>query len=233
MFPLHSFGTLRNENPRLLVRTLAQVLLPATTATARLIRAAERDVVTSWTAARTLQAGSATRHSWDYKNPQGVQFMTTSARNTADQGTHGNQLAATLDDYLVEAPHAGDNVEDHWRLGLLRIGRHGFEAKCFHGEGCVRAFCAGEYFALEGHPEIDTHPPAEREFIIVQLEVAARNNLPKDLNVHAEQLFAGWQHLRNELLPTEQNTDDGGNNGLMQVRFTTVRASLPWPPCLR
>ncbi|MDQ2820525.1 MAG: type VI secretion system tip protein VgrG [Pseudomonadota bacterium] len=149
----------------------------------------QRDTITSWTAARALQPGSATRHSWDYKNPQGGAFMTASARAMCDQGANGNELAASLDDYQVEMPHAANDVDDHWRLGQLRVGRHEFLSKCFHGEGSVRDLCAGEYFTLQGHPEIDSHPIDERAFVITALRIDMRNNLPADLDMRAERLF--------------------------------------------
>jgi len=181
----------------------------------------ERDTITSWGAARTLQPGSATRHSWDYKNPGGLQFMSTTARGSLDQGAHGNGLAASLDDYLVETPHAGNDVEDHWRLGQLRMQRHEFEAKCFHGEGSVRDFCAGQYFTLADHPEIDTHPAAERQFVITELQVSARNNLPGDLSARVERLLAqnGW------IAPAA-----GGVEVPVHVRFTAVRRGVAIVP---
>jgi type VI secretion system secreted protein VgrG len=184
----------------------------------------KRDVIRSWTGARSLQPGRSTRHSWDYKNPLGAQFMTTSAIGTADQGSNGNELAASLDDYMVEVPHWGNDVEDHWRLGHLRMSRHNYGAKCFYGEGCVRDFCAGEYFTLVGHPEIDTHPETERDFIITELEVTARNNLPKDLTARAERLFA---HGRR---PLKQDSGDVDRAGLVQIRFTAVRRGVPIVP---
>jgi len=181
----------------------------------------ERDTITSWGAARTLQPGSATRHSWDYKNPGGLQFMSTTARGSLDQGAHGSGLAASLDDYLVETPHAGNDVEDHWRLGQLRMQRHEFEAKCFHGEGSVRDFCAGQYFTLADHPEIDTHPAAERQFVITELQVSARNNLPGDLSARVERLLAqnGW------IAPAA-----GGVEVPVHVRFTAVRRGVAIVP---
>jgi type VI secretion system secreted protein VgrG len=174
-----------------------------------------RDTVTSWTAARRLQPGVTTRHSWDYKNPGGPQFMTASARSSADQGPSGNQLAATLDDYLIEMPHAGNDVEDHWRLGHVRMSRHEFESKCFHGEGSVRDFCAGQYFSLEDHPEIDTHPAPERDFVITELRVVADNNLPRSV---ATQGGAGG-------LPS---TPDAG--GRVRIAFSAVRRGIAIVP---
>ena len=181
----------------------------------------QRDTITSWGAARTLQPGSATRHSWDYKNPGGLQFMSTTARASLDQGGHGNGLAASLDDYLIETPHAGNDVEDHWRLGQLRMQRHELEAKCFHGEGSVRDFCAGQYFTLAEHPEIDTRPQAERQFVITELQLSARNNLPGDMSARVERLLAqnGW------------DGSGGGTSKLpVRVRFTAVRRGVPIVP---
>ena len=149
----------------------------------------ERDTIVSWCAARRLQAGSTTRHSWDYRNPLGTSFMTATARGMADQGPSGNGLAASLDDYQVEMPHAGNDVEDHWRLGQLRMNRHELDTKCFHGAGTVRDLRAGEWFTLSGHPEIDTHPAAERDFVITALHVEAENNLPADVAQRVRRLM--------------------------------------------
>jgi type VI secretion system secreted protein VgrG len=183
-----------------------------------------RDTISSWNAARSLQPGSTTRHSWDYKNPQGTHFMTSSARGMADQGSNGNQLAATLDDYLVEMPHAGNDVEDHWRLGQVRMNRHEFDTKCFHGEGTVRDFCAGEYFTLADHPEIDTHPPAERDFVITELHLEARNNLPKDLSARADRLLSRnrWGSGAAALADDDQMR--------VRVAFNAVRRGVPIVP---
>jgi len=64
----------------------------------------ERDTITSWSAVRSLQPGMVTRHSWDYMNPQGRDFMMMEATSSVDQGINGNELAATLDDYQVLSP---------------------------------------------------------------------------------------------------------------------------------
>jgi type VI secretion system secreted protein VgrG len=178
-----------------------------------------RDTVTSWTAARRLQPGVTTRHSWDYKNPAGGQFMTASARSMADQGPSGNQLAATLDDYLIEMPHAGNDVEDHWRLGHVRMSRREFESKCFHGEGSVRDFCAGQYFSLEDHPEIDTHPAPERDFVITELRVVADNNLPRELAAPVS-----------SLLGTVAPASAAEGGGRVRIAFSAVRRGIPIVP---
>jgi type VI secretion system secreted protein VgrG len=190
----------------------------------------QRDVITSWSAARRLQPGSASRHSWDYKNPLGAHFMTTSAKSMADQGSSGNQLAATLDDYLVEMPHAGNDVDDHWRLGQVRMNRHEYESKCFHGAGSVRDFCAGEYFTLSNHPEIDTHPEPERDFVITELHVAAQNNLPKELSARAERLLA-MNRWGGEMLAASAAGDElDATQVRAHVSFTAVRRGVTIMP---
>jgi type VI secretion system secreted protein VgrG len=185
-----------------------------------------RDTVTSWTAARRLQPGSTTRHSWDYKNPGGPQFMTASSRSMADQGPSGNSLAATLDDYLIDIPHVGNDVEDHWRLGQVHMNRHEFASKCFQGEGSVRDFCAGQYFTLEGHPEIDTHPAPERDFVITELHVVADNNLPRELDARASRLLPDP-----EWVAAHARAGAEGERGTrVRVSFTAVRRGIPIVP---
>ncbi len=188
----------------------------------------QRDTVVSWCAARRLQPGSITRHSWDYRSPSGAQFMTATARGMADQGRSGNALAATLDDYLVEIPHAGNDVEDHWRLGQVRMNRHEFDTKCFHGEGSVRDLCAGEYFTLTGHPEIDTHPEAERDFVVTAIWMEAENNLPADLSSRVRRLMGPYSPDRAMLAPNEHPV--AGDGVRVRMRFDAVRRGIPLVP---
>ena len=72
----------------------------------------------------------------------------------------------------------------------MRIQRHEHEAKCFYGESGVRDLCVGQWFRLDGHPDIDTHPDDEREFVLTELSLAAENNLPKEIDERAQRLFA-------------------------------------------
>lgn len=150
----------------------------------------QRDTITSWNAARVLRPASVSRHSWNYQNPTGTQFMTTNAYGTMDQGANGNAMAASLNDYLVDTPHVGDDHEDQARLGHLRLKRHEYETKCHHGTSSVRDLRVGESIGISGHPELDTHPESERAFVITELSVVAENNLPPALERTARGLFA-------------------------------------------
>jgi type VI secretion system secreted protein VgrG len=152
-----------------------------------------RDSIINWNAVRTLRSGNITRQCWDYQQGR---MMRTQAPTNMQQGKAGNQLAFSLDDHLIEAPHVGDSDNDYRSLGELRIQRHEYEAKCFYGEGGVRDFCVGEWFRFDGHPDIDTHPDDEREFVLTELSLVAENNLPKEVDERAKRLFAtnGWDH---------------------------------------
>lgn len=72
-----------------------------------------RDVITAWHALRTLTPGKVSRQSWNYA-ASGA--MTTQESGVNDQGQLGNYFAASLDDYLVDAPHLGDNDADYRTL---------------------------------------------------------------------------------------------------------------------
>ncbi|MQA23232.1 type VI secretion system tip protein VgrG [Rugamonas sp. FT103W] len=189
----------------------------------------ERDTITSWSAVRSLQPGVVTRHSWDYRNSQGRDFMMADASSGVDQGVSGNDLAASLDDYQILAPHAGDDNEDLCRLGKLRMQRHDYETKCFHGEGSVRDLCAGEYFTLAEHPEVDGHPAEERDFVVTALQVNAQNNLPKALAARVERLFARsrWMQGAQELQMQRDVADKVASGPLrMHIQFTAVRRGV-------
>ena len=187
----------------------------------------ERDVITSWCAVRTLQPGSVTRFSWDYKHPRSAEFMTASVQSRSDQGPSGNEMSATLDDYQILSPHTGDSHDDLTQLGQLAMQRHDLESKCFHGEGSVRVLCVGEYITLVDHPEIDGHNGSDCDFVITFLQLAISNNLSRDLAERAERLFSrnrwadGMIGPLPELLPASER---------IRVNFTAVRRGIPITP---
>ncbi|WP_426343950.1 type VI secretion system Vgr family protein [Pseudoduganella sp. R-32] len=182
----------------------------------------ERDTITSWRAVRALQPGRVSRFSWNYRNPKGTDFMRTQVEGRSDQGENGNEMSASLDDYLTLSPHAGDDYDDLCRLGQLTMNRHDFDTKCFYGEGSVRDFCVGEHFELEGHPEIDAHGSSEREFVITSLQMAVTNNLSKELTARVERLFSGSRWM---------STHECGSSATrVKVNITAVRRGISIVP---
>ena len=185
-----------------------------------------RDGVFNWSAVRTLSAGSSSRKSWDHLHNH---MMSTKSPTTMRQGALGDQFAFSLDDYFVEAPHVGDDSADFERLGELRMQRHEFEAKCFHGESGVRDLCVGQWFRLDGHADIDTHPENEREFVLTELSLVAENNLPKHLDERARRLFAAnsWQQ---QPIDHALEMASGERDVRYTNRFTCVRRGVPIVP---
>lgn len=184
------------------------------------------DTIFAWSPVRTLRPGSVTRLSGDYKQ---FRPMMSNAPSCIDQGRLGKHFAASLDDYLVDVPHAGADADDYRRLGDLRMQRHEYESKCFHGEGSVRALCVGEWIALSGHHEIDTHPASEREFVITALEVDAENNLPKTVDEQVRRLFAlsRWDDAASSDA-LKKSSDERGMR--YTNRFSCVRRGIPIVP---
>jgi type VI secretion system secreted protein VgrG len=185
-----------------------------------------RDSITAWAAKRSLKPGTVTRNSWDYAR---VGLMETTAPTILQQGETGNEFSASLDDYLIDVPHAADDADDYRRLSDLRMLRHEYDAKSFHGESGVRDLCVGQWIELTGHPEIDTHTEEERQFVLTELTVVADSNLPKTVDEQAERLFAvnGWDLLPavSALTQASQERDVRYSN-----RFTCVRRGIPIVP---
>lgn len=184
------------------------------------------DSVFSWSAARELRPGSVMRQSWDYRRGG---MMSSPLPTIMKQGEVGNQFAASLDDYLIDSPHAGDDLADYRRLSELRMQRHEYEAKCFHGESGVRDFCVGDWIRLSGHPEVDTHPDKEREFVLTELFVSAENNLPKTVDDQIRRLFATNRWLSAAAFADLDSASD--QRGMKYTnRFTCVRRGIPIVP---
>ena len=190
----------------------------------------QRDTITGWSAVRTLKPGSVSLHSWNYLQPRSTPIMTTQASSQADQGKRGNALAARLERYHVGAPHLGDNLQDLLELGDIRMMHHEYAAKWFLGEGGVRDLAVGEWFSLEGHPDIDTHADSEREFVLTAQHIVAENNLPLEIGARVARLFerSAW--------PGEPHAAAPGKTGQplrYRTSFTCVRRRVrivPPPP---
>ncbi len=184
----------------------------------------KRDSITSWHAVRTLTAGRVTRRSWDYAQ---AWSMGSADMSSNDQGALGNQFAASLDDYLIDVPHAGDDATDYHSLGALRMQRKEYEAKFFRGESGDRNTFVGQWRCMEGHPEIDSHPAEEREFVVTELRIEAENNLPKTLSDRVSRLFA-LNHWNRDSDGLEQASAERGVR--FTNRFTCVRRGVPIVP---
>lgn len=167
----------------------------------------QHDTITGWSAVRTLRSGHTSLFSWDYLQPDNTAFMAAQVSAQANQGEQGSQLAAGLDDYQFTAPHIGDSARDLLELNDTQMAYHEYAAKWFTGEGSVRDLAVGEWFSLQGHPEIDTHPDSERQFVVTSQQIVAENNLPVDIGARVERLFerSGWARDGIALQRTDEN----------------------------
>lgn len=181
----------------------------------------QRDGITAWYAVRTLTAGRVERQSWDYQRVWPLNNQDTSLAN---QGEAGNQFASSLDDYLIDSPHAGDNANDYRDLGLARVRRKEYEAKFFQGESGDREMRVGQWRRVRGHPEIDSHPSEQQEFVCTELQVEAENNLPTTLAEQADSLFM-LNHWSGDLVHARTERGVRYTN-----RFTCVRRGIPIVP---
>lgn len=201
----------------------------------------ERDTITSWGTVASLRPGRAALFSWDYKNPLGRHFMAVDVPGTVSQGANGDEIAASLGDYRIVAPHAAADYDDLCQLGHLRIARLDYETRSFHAECGVRDFVPWQYFTLTEHPEIDQMPAEERDFVITAFSITAQNNLPKSLAARVEQLFArSWRRAdgpsaasagANVNASTNADADDVGDGAVRcRIRVDVVRRDVAIVP---
>lgn len=87
--------------------------------------------------------------------------------------------------------------------------------------------CVGEWNSIAGHPELDSHPDSEREFVVIELHVEAENNLPKTLDERVRHLFAlnHWHKCSASLQQASAVRSVRYTN-----RFTCVRRGIPIVP---
>ena len=184
----------------------------------------QRDSITAWHARRMLTPGRVTRQSWDYMQARAIDAEDIGHHA---QGQSGDRFARSLDEYLVDVPHAGDSGDDYRKLATLRMQHHEYEAKCFEGESGVRTLCVGRWFGLKGHAEIDGHPPKEREFVVTALRVDAENNLPKELSDRIQRLFE-----RNQWRPAQAGLARASaeRGARYSNRFSCIRRGIPIVP---
>ncbi len=220
-------GSDKVRGHRLVLFDDSRSLAPASAGTVRYHRddATEaRDSITAWHALRSLGCGTVTRHSWDYKQASAFAIAVPGRH---DQGALGNRFAASLDDYLALAPHAGDDALDSRDLATRRMEHHEYVAKVFEAESGVRDLDVGQWIAVEGHAELDTRPGDQREFVLTELRIDAENNLPASLNDRIKHLFAQNRWVDPAADAKHPGTERGGRYA---NRFSCVRRGIPIVP---
>ncbi len=180
-----------------------------------------RDTITQFNGARTLVSGSVNLQQWQ---PNTAQIQTSNIYNHRNQGDRAHPMNATLEDAVLETPASGLDESIVDRFGLLHIQRHEQQSKCFIGQGNVRELQVGQWFELNGHAEIDTHPEAERQFVISELWFEAENNLPKSVHERVKKLMpiSRQNNVVQGFSPTDSNR--------YRNRFSVIRRGIPIIP---
>jgi len=187
----------------------------------------ERDSVTLWSAWQQLVSGSVNRASADYKSGKMAKASQTSI---VDQGQTGNDLAQLLSDNVIDVPHAGDSWADYDRLTKARMLSHELRAASVDGASGVRDLAVGRWFELTGHPEVDTHPQEQRQFMVTALHHRGENNLPKELNERAQSLFDSSRWHASSLTAVTQTVSPGTPDTRYNNTFTCVRRGVALTP---
>jgi type VI secretion system secreted protein VgrG len=146
----------------------------------------QKDAVTEWKARRFLQKGAVSRASWNHTN---ASLMSAGEATQTEQGTYGNALAETLEDYQYHPPLEDDEsgvLDSRTQIRMLALEG---QSKHFEGEGSMRTFMAGTWFSLIQHPIHDQDDPQDRKFVITGLDLTAVNNLPADLKAGLSDLL--------------------------------------------
>lgn len=141
------------------------------------------DTITEWHARRQLQAGTISMASFDYK---AVTTQHTSEPTNQHQGDAANQLAANLEHYDPQTAYYGSGQNDQQRYTQLRIEAMEAAAKTFSGSGSVRTLQPGTWFELDQHPVHDTDQQEHRQFVLLNVQHDAQNNLSDGLSDRGE-----------------------------------------------
>jgi type VI secretion system secreted protein VgrG len=180
----------------------------------------DEDSITDWRATRHIQSSGVQLASFDYKGVYTQQGTDTSA---IDHGDAGSGLTSSLEDYDPQTLYYASDSSDISRYATLRQQAHDLNAKTFSGTGVVRGIGIGQWFTLNDHPIHDQDSEADRQFVVIQHNFAARNNLPGEFeSVVSAKTVSTLTNAANDSLDL---TAPGYQN-----RFTVVRKAIPIVP---
>lgn len=103
---------------------------------------------------------------------------------------------------------------EYERVSKARMLAHELQAANIDAVSGVRDLAVGRWFEFTGHPEIDTRPQEQRQFIVTRLHHRGENSLPKELDERAQLLLEANRWRFDALLP---NTQAASNNSKTAV----------------
>ncbi|WP_083370017.1 type VI secretion system Vgr family protein [Chromobacterium sphagni] len=176
----------------------------------------EQDGLTDWQAARQIVAGGVALASYDY---QPTSTSHSSDTSQVDQGQAGQALQSSLSHYDAPGLYYASDADQLSRYAQLRQQAHDLQAKAFTGNGAVRGLQAGEWFRLDDHPAHDGDSHEQREFVVTQQRIHARNNLPGDLTQQLQAAAPGLGLMAADSTGTP-----------FQTEFQAQRRGIPLTP---
>ncbi|WP_186188538.1 type VI secretion system Vgr family protein [Burkholderia gladioli] len=186
----------------------------------------EADAFTQWAGTRTLQSSVHTTRTFDYKapssaaNPKGTTLPTM-----AGQGALPGQTEVY--EYTGAYTYGRQDRGEH--LSQIKLEEWESRAKRFFAAGGVRGIDAGLRFQLNGHPEHDRDPAAQREFAAIKVWRYIENNLPL-----SDQESSFPHSLQSELAQAkagyagEPVPHDDGSAGFYLAEVEAQRTAVPY-----
>ncbi len=186
----------------------------------------EADAFTQWAGTRTLQSSVHTTRTFDYKapssaaNPKGTTLPTM-----AGQGALPGQTEVY--EYTGAYTYGRQDRGEH--LSQIKLEEWESRAKRFFAAGGVRGIDAGLRFQLNGHPEHDRDPAAQREFAAIKVWRYIENNLPL-----SDQESSFPHSLQSELAKAkagyagESVPHDDGSAGFYLAEVEAQRTAVPY-----
>ncbi|WP_186068351.1 type VI secretion system Vgr family protein [Burkholderia gladioli] len=186
----------------------------------------EADAFTQWAGTRTLQSSVHTTRTFDYKapssaaNPKGTTLPTM-----AGQGALPGQTEVY--EYTGAYTYGRQDRGEH--LSQIKLEEWESRAKRFFAAGGVRGIDAGLRFQVNGHPEHDRDPAAQREFAAIKVWRYIENNLPL-----SDQESSFPHSLQSELAQAkagyagEPVPHDDGSAGFYLAEVEAQRTAVPY-----
>jgi type VI secretion system secreted protein VgrG len=169
-----------------------------------------------WRSRRELVSTRTDLSSYDYKTGR---VDATTDGTLVDQGGHGNAAVSTLTDYAPQTHRYADSQRQLEHYARLRQQARDQQAQTFCGEASV-PLVAGTWFTLEHHPAHAQDEALQRQFVVLEVELEAINNLPEALTQ------TGLLRVSDQPLISVPSSD-ALSDPRMACRFRAVRRSVP------
>ncbi|RYY78610.1 MAG: type VI secretion system tip protein VgrG [Moraxellaceae bacterium] len=192
------FTALQPQQLRLIDDNRHFTSLPRHTIDYHLNRAVEQaDHISHFTAQRQVQPSTVHLQHWQPRQGNNQESQHASLHQHSNNQPNASlslEQAFALSPAWVEDLTGSDGSSPSDQQQLHRLSQnlrhyYDYDSKQFIAKGSVRDVQTGYWFALNRHPEIDSHAPDQREFLITQKQFYQHNNLPKDLSQSVDGLL--------------------------------------------